>query len=160
MNIPKPEHKQVILKPYPQLSALENALKLIREMSFDKMSLSVIGNLGDSYINDPKGLTIIEDKLRLFFKELLGQNADFETFLNPELGRLFVSGFLVSTFINPVGKRAIGVLSGGPFGILRGLGVREEEAGASIKKLSDGTYLLVARGDRLDIEKLENKLAN
>ncbi len=160
MNIPKPEHKQVFLNAYIQISELENALKLIREMGFDKMTLSVIGNLGDNYIDDPKGLEFIENKLRLFFKELLGQNTDFDTFYNPEMGRLFVAGFLVSTFLNPVGKRAIGVLSGGPYGILRGLGVSEEEAGASVKKLNEGTYFIVARGDRLDIEKLKNKLRN
>ncbi|ADV50218.1 hypothetical protein I2486_14540 [Cellulophaga sp. E16_2] len=160
MNIPKPEQKQVFLKPYGQILELENALKLIHQMDFNKIAISVIGILEGNYKNNPKDLEFIEIKLTLFFKKILGQNTEFSTFYNPELGRLFVAGFLVPTFLNPVGRKAIGVLSGGPYGILRGLGVSEEQAGASVKKLIDGTFFLVARGDRLDIEKLENTLTD
>ena len=160
MDISQSEQKQIFLKPYEQVSDLENALKTVRQINFDKMAVSVIGNLGEDYIKDSKELTTIENQLNPFFKELLGSNTAFDTFYNPELGRLFVAGFLVQTFLNSVGKRGIGELSGGPYGILRGLGITETDTIASINKLKDKTYLLVARGNRLDIQKLENQLGN
>ncbi|MBU2945299.1 hypothetical protein [Zobellia uliginosa] len=160
MNVPKTEQKQVFLKSYSQIVALAEALKIVRQLDLNQMSVSVIGNLGEDYINDDSGLTTVTDELQLFFKGILGGSTDFDTFYNPELGRLFVVGFLVSTFKNTVGKRAIGVLSGGPYGILRGLGVKEAEAVSSVKKLNDGTYLLVARGDRRTIDKLQKELTN
>ncbi|MGS0527097.1 hypothetical protein ACU8V7_20055 [Zobellia nedashkovskayae] len=105
-------------------------------------------------------MTTIEYQLRRFFSELLAPNTAFDTFYNPELGRLFVAGFLVETFQNSVGKRGIGELYGGPYGILRGLGITETDTIASINKLKGKTYLLVARGNRLDIQKLKNQLGN
>lgn len=160
MDMSKTEQKQIFLKPYKQVSDLENALKTVRQTNFDKMAVSVIGNLGEDYINESKELKTIENQLRLFFRELLGLNTAFDTFYNPELGRLFVAGFLVETFLNSVGNRGIGELSGGPYGILRGFGITEKDAIASISKLKDKTYLLVARGNRSDIQKLENQLGN
>jgi len=158
MNVPKTEHKKTFLKLYNQISELENALIEVRKMNFNRIAISVIGNLGDNNMNTSKESELIEKELQLFFKKLLGQNTDFDTFYNPELGHLFVAGSLVATFLNPIGKSTIGVLSGGPYGILRGLGVSESEAVLSVKRLGDGTYLLVVRGDRFDIEKVENKL--
>ncbi|CAZ97987.1 hypothetical protein Q4603_03190 [Zobellia galactanivorans] len=158
MHVPKTEQKQVFLKPYDQISDLEKALKVVGQMDFDKIVISVIGNLQDDYTDNSKELTFKETQLRHFFKELLGEDTAFNTFYNPELGRLFVAGFLVSTFLDPVGNRAIGVLSGGPYGILRGLGVSEEQALACVEKLSEGATLFVARGHRFDLEKLELKL--
>ncbi|CAM4301288.1 hypothetical protein ZONE111905_13895 [Zobellia nedashkovskayae] len=154
------EQKQIFLKPYEQVSDLEKALKTVRQIEFDKMAVSVIGNVGEDHINKSKELTTIEYQLRRFFSELLAPNTAFDTFYNPELGRLFVAGFLVETFQNSVGKRGIGELYGGPYGILRGLGITETDTIASINKLKGKTYLLVARGNRLDIQKLKNQLGN
>ena len=54
----------------------------------------------------------------------------------------------------------MGGLLGGPFGILRGLGVNEEDASLNIEKLKEGTSFLVVRGERLNIEILKNKIQN
>lgn len=160
MDMSQSEQKQIFLKPYEQVSDLEKALKTVRQIEFDKMAVSVIGNVGEDHINKSKELTTIENQLRRFFSELLAPNTAFDTFYNPELGRLFVAGFLVETFQNSVGKRGIGELYGGPYGILRGLGITETDTIASINKLKGKTYLLVARGNRLDIQKLKNQLGN
>ena len=93
-----------------------------------KVSISVIGNVGDSVLNDGMVLLVKEKKMQSFFNDLLGRQAKFETFYNPELGHLYVVGFLVPTFLNVIGKKTIGVLPGGPFGVLRGLGISEKEA--------------------------------
>ena len=160
MHASTTEQKRVFIKSYGQIFELENALKVIQGMDFNKISISVIGNLGDVYANNPEGLAIEESRLQNFFKELLNTDIDFDSFYNPEMGQLFVVGFLVATFLNPVGKRAIGSLSGGPYGILRGLGVSEVTATSSVKKLNDHKYLLVARAGSFEIEKLEDSLGN
>ncbi|MGS0527096.1 hypothetical protein ACU8V7_20050 [Zobellia nedashkovskayae] len=41
------EQKQIFLKPYEQVSDLEKALKTVRQIEFDKMAVSVIGNVGE-----------------------------------------------------------------------------------------------------------------
>ncbi|EPR66340.1 hypothetical protein [Cyclobacterium qasimii] len=158
MHDPDTEHKQVLIKSFAQITELENALKAIHEIDSDKMALSIIGNLGDTNANNPKQLAEEKKQLHTFFKEFLGNETNFDTFYNPEIGYLFIVGFLVLTFLNPVGGRTIGALSGGPYGILRGLGISETEAILNVQKLHDGNYLFLARGKRLPIEKLQGIL--
>ena len=83
MNVPKTEQKQVFLKSYSQIVALAEALKIVRQLDLNQMSVSVIGNLGEDYINDDSGLTTATDELQLFFKGILGGSTDFDTFYNP-----------------------------------------------------------------------------
>jgi hypothetical protein len=158
MNVPRVEKKQVFIKPYNQISDLEKAFKTAYQMNFDKVSISVIGNVGDSVLNDGMVLLVKEKKMQSFFNDLLGRQAKFETFYNPELGHLYVVGFLVPTFLNVIGKKTIGVLPGGPFGVLRGLGISEKEATSIIQLLGTGTSFLIARGDAKDIEMLKSVL--
>jgi len=160
MQDPETEHKQVLIKSYNQKTELENALVAIHEIDSGKISFSIIGNLGDANVNNPKQLAEDKKHLHDFFTNFLGKDTNFDAFYNTEIGHLFVVGFLVLTFLNPVGGRTVGALSGGPFGILRGLGISEEEANLSIKKLSIGNYLLLARGERQEITKLEGILTN
>lgn len=155
MRFPKTKQKQVLVKSYTQLSALEIALKTVQEDGSNKFTISIIGNLGEVYANDPKGLAYKKKKLQSEFEVLLGTDTAFDTFYNPEMGCLFVTGFLVSLFLNPIGKKILGALTGGPYGVLRGLGVSEFSASLSIKNLNEGGYLLLVRGDSFDIEELE-----
>lgn len=156
----KSEQKQVLLKSYGQLSELETALKTVHLDDSNKSMISIIGNLGDSYTNDPKGLALEKTRLQDFFENLLGRDTAFDTFHNPEIGCLFVTGFLVSMFLNPVGKKILGALPGGPYAALRGLGISEEKANLSVKNLTVDSYLLLVRGDRFEIENLEGVLEN
>lgn len=160
MHDPETEQKQVLIKSYAQIAELKNALKAIHEIDSDKIALSIIGNLGNTNENNPKELVQEKRQLHTFFKELLGNDTNFDTFYNPEIGYLFVVGFLALTFLNPVGGRTIGELSGGPFGILRGLGISEAKAILNVQKLHNGSYLFLARGKRLPIEKLEDILVS
>ncbi len=155
MLVPKTEQKQVLLKSYDQLSGLETALKTVREVIADKIMVSIIGNLGDACAKDPKRLAHKKKQLQSYFKELLDKDTDFDAFYNPEIGCLFVTGFLVSMFLNPIGEKILGGLSDGPNGILRGLGISEAKATLSVKKLNEGSYLLLVRGDSFEVEKLE-----
>jgi len=160
MHDPETEQKQVLIKSYAQITELKNALKAIHEIDSDKITLSIIGNLGNTNENNPKKLVQEKRQLHTFFKKLLGNDTNFDTFYNPEIGYLFVVGFLALTFLNPVGGRTIGELSGGPFGILRGLGISEAKAILNVQNLHNGSYLFLARGKRLAVEKLEDILVS
>ncbi|MFS4416441.1 hypothetical protein [Maribacter sp. 2307ULW6-5] len=158
MQVPKTEQKQALLKSYNQLSELEAALKTVNQGGTNKIMITIIGNLEDVHANDRKDLAHKKRQLQSYFKELLGTDTDFDTFCNSEIGCLFVAGFLVSMFLNPVGKKTLGELSGGIYGVFRGLGVSEAKANLNAKRLKDGKYLLLVRGKRFDIEKLKDRL--
>jgi len=156
MNVPHSELKKTFLNSYTNFAELENALLAIREMNDDSIGISVIGNANDT--DDSHKLALHKNDMQQLLKKIIGDETEFDSFYNRELGHLFVSGFLVSTFLNPIGKSNIGILSGGPYGVLRGFGVSEQQAAESVKNLSNGDYLLVIRGNNLTIEKLATKL--
>lgn len=64
MSFPNTKQKQVLLKSYDQLSGLETALKTVQEDSTRKLTISIIGNLGDVYVNDSKGLVRKKSQLQ------------------------------------------------------------------------------------------------
>jgi hypothetical protein len=156
MNVPKSEIKKTFLQSYENFSELEKALGVVRELNQGSIGISVIGNLKDT--DFPYESNINKNDFQTLLRTILGEQTEFDTFYNRELGHLFVSGFLVSTFLNPVGKSNIGILSGGPYGVLRGFGVSEQRAAESVKNLSNGHYLLVIRGNNSAVERLIVKL--
>lgn len=158
MNVPKTEQKQILLKDYCQIGQIEKAIRAIQENNVTEVALSVLGTFEEEHSNNSKGLVNKNKYLRTYFKELLGVDTDFDSFYNPETGRVIVAGFLASMFVHEVGKKKLGSLSGGPYGILRGLGVSEFKAATYVKKLNDGKYLLLVRGDCFDIENVEDTL--
>ena len=156
MNVPQSELKKTFLYSYTNFSELENALLAIREMNDDSIGISVIGNANDTDVAHQSALH--KNDIQQLLEKIIGEETEFDSFYNRELGHLFVCGFLVSTFLNPVGKSNIGVLSGGPYGVLRGFGINEQHAAESVKNLSNGYYLLIVRGNKDAVEKLATKL--
>ncbi|WP_324028151.1 hypothetical protein QSV08_09545 [Maribacter sp. BPC-D8] len=158
MNIPQSELKKTFLNSYTNFSELENALLAIREMNDNGIGISVIGNANDIDVAHQSALH--KNDIQKLLKKIVGEETEFDSFYNRELGHLFVSGFLVSTFLNPVGKSNIGILSGGPYGVLRGFGISEQHAAESVKNLSNGDYLLVIRGNNSAVEKIASILVD
>ena len=158
MNVPKTTQKRAFLKAYDQIDQIENAIKAIKENSTTEVVLSILGNFGEEHSNSPKGLANKKKYLETYFKELMGTDTDFDSFYNSETGYVFVTGFIVPMFLHRVGEKKIGGLFGGPYGILRGLGISEDSATNFLKKLNDGKYLLLARGNHVDIQTLEGIL--
>lgn len=158
MNVPQSELKKTFLNSYTNFSELENALLAIREMNDVNIGVSVIGNANDIDVAHKSALHKYD--IQQILKKIVGEETEFDSFYNRELGHLFVSGFLVSTFLNPVGKSNIGILSGGPYGVLRGFGISEQHAAESVKNLSKGDYLLVIRGNNRDVEKIASILVD
>lgn len=158
MHVPKTEQKQVFLKAYGQIVALKKAINTIQKSGITKITVSVLGNFSEVYFYDKKGLVYKSRYIQGFFNELLGTYTEYGSFYNTETGAIFVTGFLIPMFIRQVGEKKLGALSGGPYGVLRGLGVSETKAASYVDNLSAGTYLLLARGNRSDIEHLEDIL--
>ena len=161
MNVPKTIQKRAFLKAYEQIAQIEiaiKAIKAIKENSATEVVLSILGNFGEEHSNNPKGLANKKKYLETYFKELMGPDTDFDSFYNPETGYVFVTGFIVPMFLHRVGEKKIGGLSGGPYGILRGLGISKDRAATFLKKLNNGKYLLLVRGNRFDIQTLEGIL--
>jgi hypothetical protein len=158
MNVPQSELKKTFLNSYTNFSELENALLSIRRMNDDSIGISVIGNANDT--DDSHKFALHKNDIQQLLNKIIGEETEFDSFYNRELGHLFVSGFLVSTFLNPVGKSNIGILSGGPYGVLRGFGISEQDAAESVKKLSNGDYLLVIRGNNRAVQKIASMLVD
>jgi len=158
MNVPQSELKKTFLNSYTNFSELENALLSIRRMNDDSIGISVIGNVNDT--DDSHKFALHRNDIQQLLNRIIGEETEFDSFYNRELGHLFVSGFLVSTFLNPVGKSNIGILSGGPYGVLRGFGISEQDAAESVKKLSNGDYLLVIRGNNRAVQKIASMLVD
>lgn len=158
MHVSKVEQKHVFLKIYSQISNLEKAINKIKKSGFTKIMISVLGKLIQGFSADSMALGNNSKDAQSFFKELLGTDVDLDSFYNQETGHVLVTGFLVPMFVEPVGKKKLGELSGGPYGILKGLGFSKIKVMTYIKELSEGLYLLVVRGNRFEIESLEECL--
>ncbi len=144
--------KQIYFKAYAHLSLLENALKNIKEEDVKNFQISILGKVAqfllDKNIEVPKNT----DVLKLYWGKIFGNTTNFGNFSNPEIGNIFIVGALASTFLYEVGGKALGMLSSGPYGILRGIGASESQAAAHLKILNNGNYLLIFRGSETDLE--------
>ncbi|MCJ7465924.1 MAG: hypothetical protein MUO53_04435 [Maribacter sp.] len=87
-------------------------------------------------------------ELKTYYTDLLG-TADMLFFANFEVGSHCIAEFLVSQFLHNVDGKALGTLSSGPYGILRGLGIPEREPVINLKQLKEARLLLSIRADYL-----------
>lgn len=158
MNVPNSKQKQVFLKCYGQKAQLEKAIRAILRGNLNKTRISILGKFLDDRGSESNDRSDGSALLSNFFKELLGEEMNWGTFYSPEIGSVFVTGFLVSIFQSRVGDKMLGELSVGPYGILRGLGVSEVETTLNVNKLKKGDYLLLIRSNLFEIGKLENIL--
>jgi len=149
------EHKQVLLRSYDDIYDLEAIVTLVQQSGISKLKLSILGGFKDMSSYKEEWSCDLRMYQKAYLKALLGANTDFGSFYNTETGKVIVLGFLTTSFLHLVGKKPIGELSGGPYGIIRGLGISKVEAASSVKKLNNGEYLFFARGDLYDIEALE-----
>ena len=151
--------KKVFLQSFHQITALETALDVLKELDPQLSFASILANLGSISPNDSKGLTRKEESVEVKFQKLLGEAVKSGTFYNHEIGLVGVGGFLESILLSPVGQKVIGSLSGGPYGVLRGMEVSDTKALFNLKELSAGSYLLIIRGDQQLIGKVQHVLA-
>ena len=156
-------HKQVsrrfLIKDFHNKRIMEKSIKIIRKQSKDTLQLSVLGKMENDCLPPAKKLNGSIENIKENWKGLLGAETDFGLFSNPEVGNVFVCGPLVSLFLHDLDGKALGEMTAGPYGILRGLGISEKDVTYYLKKLIDSHYLLLIRGKDKELEEVENTLA-
>ena len=153
-KIHKQEHKRFLIKSYKYLWQLEEAIKGIRQITTKQPQLSVLGKFGEDCIADDKGIINSKKEMKRYWKGSLGANSHFGLFCNPEIGTLFIAGALVSQFLNDMDGKALGAITSGPYGILRGLGIKEKKATSYLKSLNNGDFLILIRGYDYELDKM------
>ena len=144
--------KQIYFKPYQHLWQLEKKLLSFTSNKELHIQISVLGKViqyeEDRVINNPNGIKTI----KAYWKTVFGDSVNFGSFCNPEIGNVFIVGALASTFLYEVNKKPLAMLTAGPYGILRGLGVDETDASGYLKMLNRGSYLLIIRASKNEID--------
>ena len=147
--------KQIHFKPYQHLWQLEKRLLSLTSNKELHIQISILGKViqyeEDQAINNPNGTNIIKP----CWKTMLGDSASFGSFNNPEIGNVFIVGDLVSTFLHKVNGKPLAMFSSGPYGIFRGLGAEETDASGYLKMLNNGSYLLIIRASKNEIERIK-----
>jgi hypothetical protein len=151
-KIIKRQKKCFFLKNYHHLWQLEKAIQAIQEYDATQLQLSVLGKLGDDCIANDKQLKTAKKDLKEYWKGSLGSTSDFGLFCNPEIGTLFIAGYLASQFLHEISGKTLGEMTSGPYGILRGIGIAEKDSFTFLKALNEHAFLLILRGydDELD----------
>ncbi len=155
LKIIKRKEKRFFSKIFDRLSEVEKVVKLIREDTVSDTQLTLLVKLDQSYRTDAEEAKERDERLKTYWKKLLGPKTNFGFFTNREIGTIFIAGPLSEIFLHDLDGKKLAELSEGPYGILRGLGIDEAEATNYVKKLNEGRYLLLVRGHSFDITGLE-----
>ena len=146
MNSEIHNKKQTFFKAYGNLFQLEKDLRLLQEQNPIESNISVLGKTDKFYRDTNLEGSIDENAIKLYWEKVLGYSTNFGSFINPELGNVFIIGALASSFLYALDGKTLGMLSAGPFGILRGIGATKSEVDAHLKKLYNDNYVLIFRG--------------
>ncbi|SDE43978.1 hypothetical protein SAMN05421636_10572 [Pricia antarctica] len=157
-KIQKQTKKHFFIKSYAHLWQLEDAIKVALKEGSERLSLSVLGKLAEHCISGDRKILDSKKQLKAYWRGSLGPNTDFGLFCNPEIGTLFIAGNLVSQFLHDLDGKALGTMSSGPYGILRGLGLPKDDAARYIKLLNEEHFLLMARGYCYQLDRLGEEL--
>lgn len=150
--------KHVFFKAYQQLWQIEDAIKLIKEHSASKSQVSVLGKFTQKHFDSDKELEKVIKNMAAYWKRSLGNDMDFGSFYNPEIGYVFIVGSLTSMFLHKIDGKTLGAMSTGLYGILRGLGAYPFQAETYLKVLNSDDYLLIIRDFDNELELLEDVL--
>lgn len=150
--------KHVVSKLYVHLNQVERAIEYIVKTDDTDTQLTMLVKLGETSNATYPFTELTNIQMETYWRNLLCKNTEIGFFQNPQIGTIFVAGALSEVFLHDINGKKLGAMSGGPYGILRGLGVEEPEAANYIKKLNEGLYLLLVRTSRFDFEGLGNPL--
>lgn len=139
--------KQINFIPYQHLWQLEKRLLSISSNNKLHIQISILGKViqykEDQALNNP----IEINNIKAYWETLFGDSVNYGSFYNPEVGNVFIVGALTSTFLHEINGKPLAMMSAGPYGIFRGLGVGETDASGYIKMLTNGNYLMILRGN-------------
>lgn len=150
--------KHIYFKAYENLFQLEQDLKLMREQDPKDANISILGKASKFYRDTNIEFSNDTQAFEAHWEKILGYSTNSGSFINPDLGSLFIIGALASIFLYAIDGKTLGMLSAGPFGILRGIGATETEVVTHLKELYNGDYLLIFRGSHNELKKYKKIL--
>ena len=158
MNFKAENIKKIYFKGYKNIALLENVIKYLQEKNPSDLKITVVGKVNQ--FCDEKNIesSTKNDQLKDFWGKLLGNFNNFGSFVNSEIGNVFIAGTLASTFLKEINGKTLGTLSSGPFAIIRGMGASEIQTSNFFKMLDDGNYLIIFRGFEDEIKNYEKIL--
>lgn len=142
----KPEPKQIYIKAFTSLWQLENAVRDLNGKDLAAYEISILGKTKQFNRDTDRRTTNNTNFLEAYWKKTLYHTVSFANLFNPQLGNIFVVGTLASTFLYQLDGKTLGMLSAGPYGILRGIGATEAQVLTHLQMLTEGKYLLIFRG--------------
>ncbi|QCE40468.1 hypothetical protein [Psychroserpens sp. NJDZ02] len=157
-KIKETNQKRVFLKSYSKFQQIEKAIEALKVSDNNNLQISIIGKFNEDHWDDTKTLIALEEDMETKCKALFEYPIDFGILSNPDIGTLFITGFLVSMFLQEIELKEIGAMLTGPYGILRGLGIDKESAYLSLKALQKGDYLMIIRGFENELKQFEADL--
>jgi len=153
-KIKETTQKRIFIKSYPKFEQIEALIKVMDLQENKNPQISIIGTFDEDPLDAKKNITALEEEMETKCKALFPYPIDFGILSNPEIGTIFITGFLVSTFLQEIERKEIGAMLTGPYGILRGLGIYPESAALNLKALQLGRYLLIVRGTKKELKVL------
>tara|TARA_R110001606_G_scaffold127628_2_gene261968 strand:- start:1750 stop:2253 length:504 start_codon:yes stop_codon:yes gene_type:complete len=159
-NIHGKNEKSVFIKSYAEFLLVEKAVKVIHQNKSAHLQISVLGKISEHHKVEEKKNSVAKDIIEAKCKSLFDFPIAFGMLTNPKIGNIFITGFLVGTFLQEVEKKTIGSLSTGPYGILRGLGIDRGRTTYYLKALQKGKYILILRGYANEINQFIDILDN
>jgi hypothetical protein len=150
--------KHFLVKIYPSLLQIEEAIRRIVQYENLYLQLSILGKLfsNHSYQDDEFDKVMKDIKIRL--NTALGKDIQFGYFNSPEIGVLFVAGHLTETFLHKIDGKKLASLTVGLLGIFKGLEIELENIDSYQKELQNGKFLLIIRGQDKSLASVENLL--
>ena len=144
--------RQVYFKAYEDLLRLEQDLFLLRKQKHNDENISILGKASQFYVDTHILFSQDTEALKNRWKKILGYSTNLGSFINPELGNVLIIGALASSFLYAIDGKTLGMLSAGPYGILRGIGATETEVVTHLRNLYNDHYILIFRGSEMELK--------
>ncbi|MFT4832404.1 MAG: hypothetical protein ACI815_002057 [Psychroserpens sp.] len=155
----KKKQRSFYVRAFDNLKQIESAVGTIMDTMMTSTEFSVLGKLEANQFNNKKKLVEKRRALRSYWRSLLGKEIQIGFFAHPEIGYVYIIGFLVPMFLYDVNGNKLGALSGGTYGILRGFGIGPEDTMDFLDKLDKGSYLIILRDNEGELNRLKGLLS-
>lgn len=144
--------KRIYFEAYAHLSLLENAINHIKEKDVTNFQISIVGKISKFHLDKDMEVSENTDAIEMYWGKIFNNSLAYGSLYNPQMGEIFIVGTLASSFLYEIDGKTLGMLSAGPYGILRGIGGSERQVTTHLKMLNNGSYLLIFRGSEADLE--------
>lgn len=138
--------KHFLVKIYPSLSQIEEAIGRIIQNDNLSLQLSILGKLFSDYSYQDDEFDEVMKDIKIRLGTALAKHIQFGYFISPEIGALFVGGHLTETFLHKIDGKKLASLTVGLLGIFKGLEIELDDIDRYKEELQNGKFLLIIRG--------------